>query len=90
MVERGRDGVAARRGGSALTTGAQLVQLLEEGGGDALRVGPWRPLVFAEDVAPIVEPALKPFRAVEDLDEVEVPLLAVENPGSKPTDAAVG
>jgi hypothetical protein len=66
------------------------VQLLEEGGGDALRVGPWRPLSLAEDVAPVAKPALKPFRAIEDLDEVEVPLIAVEKPGSEPTNAAMG
>ena len=66
------------------------MQLLEEGGGDGLRVGPRRPLSLAEDVAPIAEPALKPFRAIEDLDEVEVPLIAVEKPSSEPTNAAVG
>ena len=66
------------------------MQLLEEGGGDALRVGPWRPLSLAEDVAPVAKPALKPFRAIEDLNEVEVPLIAVEKPGPEPPDAAMG
>ena len=73
-----------------MATGAQLVQLLEESGSDAFRVGPGRRLSLAENVAPVAEPALEPFRAVQDLEEVEVPLVAVEKPGSEPTDAAMG
>ena len=66
------------------------MQLLEEGGGDALRIGPRRRLSLVENVAPVAEPALEPFRAIQDLDEVKVPLVAVEKPGSEPTDAAMG
>ena len=73
-----------------MATGAQLVQLLEEGGSDALRVGPRRRFSLAENVAPVAEPALEPFRAVQDLDEIEVPLIAIEKPGSEPADAAMG
>jgi len=90
LVRGGRHGIGTRRGERALATGAQLVQLLEESGSDALRVGPGRRLSLAENVAPVAEPALEPFRAVQDLEEVEVPLVAVEKPGSEPTDAAMG
>ena len=66
------------------------MQLLEEGGSDALRVGPRRRFSLAENVAPVAEPALEPFRAVQDLDEIEVPLIAIEKPGPEPADAAMG
>ena len=67
---------------------AQLAQLFEEGGGDGLHGGPLHPLGLAEDVAPIVEPALEPDWAVEDLDEVKIFRLALEELGSQAADAA--